>query len=267
MTLCLFLKNIFLNFSFKRWIINIRRKDLDGYGPGDSRCKYLKLCGTHFEDIMFNCPTDVTNSRLLPTAVPTLVMVKNPPPQLGCKRTTANSSKPSFEPSKKRRRIESPVQQVPVSPSFSTDPVPSTDSAPRKMTTNCRRKLCDLRSVIAKKSCQIRKLKAQKDVYKRLYEAEKDKKTCSLCDGCKSLSPAQQAFFSSQVIASSKKPRGRRWSSNDREFSLALYFKSPAAYHIVASQFMVPTVKTLIKPMQNIMSKVGIPTILYLLHN
>ena len=77
------------------WIINIRR---DNVKIADIKSK--GVCSAHFHEKAFNCPTDIQHSRLLPTAVPTIINCPNPPPSMECRRPPPKIR----EPAPKRRR-------------------------------------------------------------------------------------------------------------------------------------------------------------------
>lgn len=65
-----------------KWIINLRRSDLNL----NNIC-YKRVCSIHFEPTAYNCPKDISSSRLIPVAVPTIVTCPNPPPSVGYKRS------------------------------------------------------------------------------------------------------------------------------------------------------------------------------------
>ena len=77
--------------------MNLRRADLNL-----NNIKSKSVCSVHFEPSAYNCPTDIASSRLLPTAVPTLVECPNPPKPF-------TSPRP---PPKKRKIEHTPVQPV-----------------------------------------------------------------------------------------------------------------------------------------------------------
>jgi hypothetical protein len=72
-----------LNFSAKRWAINVRREDLVDKSP-EYLFKNCTVCSEHFESIMF---LNDLHNRLQPTAVPTIVNVSNPPKFVAVQRT------------------------------------------------------------------------------------------------------------------------------------------------------------------------------------
>ncbi|RUS85685.1 hypothetical protein EGW08_006561 [Elysia chlorotica] len=57
-----------------KWIINLRRADLHL-----KNIRHKSVCSVHFELNAYNCPIDIATSRLLPSAVPTLIACPNPP--------------------------------------------------------------------------------------------------------------------------------------------------------------------------------------------
>ncbi|XP_030607782.1 52 kDa repressor of the inhibitor of the protein kinase-like isoform X3 [Archocentrus centrarchus] len=58
----------------QRWIVNLQRADLN---LGNVQSKHV--CSAHFEEVAYNCQSDIATSNLLPSAVPTLVPRPNPP--------------------------------------------------------------------------------------------------------------------------------------------------------------------------------------------
>ena len=58
--------------------------------------------------------------------------------------------------------------------------------------------------------------------------------------------PALQ-FVSAQIRMSDRKPRGRRWSVENKSTCLSILHSGPKAYRLISKLFMLPTVKTLRK--------------------
>jgi hypothetical protein len=59
------------------------------------------------------------------------------------------------------------------------------------------------------------------------------------------LTPLQGEFFRSQILGKKCKRKGVRWSVKLKLFCLQLHFKSPAAYKFLMHSFMMPSVSTL----------------------
>lgn len=51
-------------------------------------------------------------------------------------------------------------------------------------------------------------------------------------------------FFKSQIKSQTKKPKGRRYSLNDKILSLSLYKNSPKGYRFLSTIFAFPSKKT-----------------------
>ena len=51
-----------------------------------SNVKSKRVCSVHFEERAYSCPQDISSSRLLPSAVPTLISCPNPPKTIASKR-------------------------------------------------------------------------------------------------------------------------------------------------------------------------------------
>ncbi|ELU06999.1 hypothetical protein CAPTEDRAFT_185658 [Capitella teleta] len=65
------------------WVQNTRRDDIRGMSAESIRKKNERVCAKHFEPSQFMNPK---RNKLIPSAVPTLVDVPNPPPTLQSKR-------------------------------------------------------------------------------------------------------------------------------------------------------------------------------------
>jgi len=96
-----------------KWIHNLRRADLN---LNNVRAKLV--CSVHFKQSIYNCPSDIANSRLLPGAVPELVDCPNTP-------------KPKQKPQKKPRKPVRSEDSASVEPENSTeiDPLSEPDNA------------------------------------------------------------------------------------------------------------------------------------------
>ena len=82
----------------EKWVVNVRRADLDGRTPEELNKNY-HLCANHFENSQF---MNADKHRLVENAVPTLFDVINPPPKLQGKRAPPT---PRVVISPKRRKI------------------------------------------------------------------------------------------------------------------------------------------------------------------
>ncbi|ELU15668.1 hypothetical protein CAPTEDRAFT_194202 [Capitella teleta] len=73
------------------------------------KSKDLSICSVHFETVAYNCPTDIGNSRLLPTAYPTLIDSPHTPSRMENKRPAPKERLPL--PPKKKKCSTPPEQQ------------------------------------------------------------------------------------------------------------------------------------------------------------
>ena len=70
-------------YRAKQWVVNLRRKDLDGRNA-EYLNKNCDVCEEHFEDCMFM--NQNTRNSLVWSAVPTIVNVPNPPKKIAATR-------------------------------------------------------------------------------------------------------------------------------------------------------------------------------------
>ncbi|XP_076465904.1 uncharacterized protein LOC143297433 [Babylonia areolata] len=112
----------------QKWVINIRRADVN-----ISNIKRKQVCSVHFEEKAFNCPTNIQESRLLPTAVPTLVTCPNPPPSLDCRRPQPKKRDVIVAIDKrKRQHSDSDSEASPCTNSSNVSDVAPLDEPPAK---------------------------------------------------------------------------------------------------------------------------------------
>lgn len=65
-------------------------------------------------------------------------------------------------------------------------------------------------------------------------------------------------FFSSQIKNQKRKPRGRRWTLDDKILGLSLLKQGPKAYKTLAKMFALPSRKSLLNLLQFIPLEAGI---------
>ena len=71
-------------YRCKKWVINTRRVDLLPKTPEAIRRSGCMLCASHFEANQFMNPS--TKNKLMPSSVPTIFDVPNPPSKLESRR-------------------------------------------------------------------------------------------------------------------------------------------------------------------------------------
>ena len=113
--------NIFLSCILhrsKRWVLNLRRKDLMQQSEG-YLYKNCVVCAEHFEDTKFMNIQE--RNKLIWCAIPTLVSVPNPPPLATVKRKPPKTRQPPV----KRRRLDAHLRSRPDSSAVSTNSMES----------------------------------------------------------------------------------------------------------------------------------------------
>ena len=221
------------------------------------------MCSVHFKVSAYNCPTDLANSRLLPLAVPELVDCPNPPKQEQCLRKPPKKLSP--KKSRKSARSETSVESAGVEPDISTEIEPSSEP-PAKV----ERKDCDVQ---LKEALQhIEKLKKEKNLMKRKLLRAKKKSLDTEFSARKYVDNHNKVFVDNllsklpnipknlfKVLL--KKTKGiNNWSreKDSVKLSLAVYFRSTAAYKVLRScGFVLPHPNTLRKRFRDVLQKPG----------
>ena len=182
---------------------------------------------SHFEDSQYMCPKDRhTSSRVLPTAVPTIVNAPHPP------------TKPT---PRSRPDIDS---GPPKTPRVTTDP-PSISSAPTCTVSSPRlvRKFRNLQSALSK---------SRRTVERRRFAKSIRQAGTSNFDVAK-LPEKVRCFFAAQLKAVEVNRSGMRWSRQIIEMALGIKFRSTAAYKFLISQgFALPSVRTLQRSIEDV---------------
>ncbi|KAL8613198.1 hypothetical protein ACOMHN_043007 [Nucella lapillus] len=252
----------------QNWIINIRRDDVK---IADIKSK--RVCSAHFHEKVFNCPTDIQHSRLLPTAVPTIVSCPNPPPSMECRRPPPKIR----EPVPKRRRQD--TDDAPASSSVyhegdgddcdgdrdSTRPVvKASEPDPEKLAgelKQAKRALEDLK----KQNKQLeRKCKTAQSAKVRLIERHavqvaslRAKKKAILENFLKDLPVVPAALFKIMM----RKKKWINWDTEKEamELCLAVYFRSTSAYAVLRYVgFQLPHPRTLRRRFSTVLTGVGL---------
>ncbi|ELU00348.1 hypothetical protein CAPTEDRAFT_217737 [Capitella teleta] len=117
--------------------------------------KNAKVCSCHFEPKAYNCSTNITQSGLLPCAVPTIVNCDNPSPQVySAKRPPPKRRLDPEHPLAKRRRLELHVDEE--------DPFPGIVSREEELlaqVTSLESKLKDSRAEVKSLKKKIKRLR------------------------------------------------------------------------------------------------------------
>lgn len=93
---------------------------------------------------------------------------------------------------------------------------------------------------------------------KKLRAAEKATKSELLGRCVSSMDHIRKRFFQSQVENVDKKPKGRRYTLDDKVLALALYKQSGRAYRFLSKLFALPSRKTVMKLLNRIPIQPGI---------
>lgn len=266
----------------KKWIVNSRRDGLTLASVGN-----LLVCALHFEISQFNCPTDLSSSRLLPSALPTLVHCPNPPKTFQEKRKAPTPRKP-LSPKKRRVNLtentdipHQPTQHTIQTIQTTQQPTAHTPYAPHTTDSTAsklvqleaevkfllaskiqleksldfeKRTVSDLKRQNARLGAKNEQLEASLIHHDNLLKTERERKTEDIL---KELPDIPRALFEVLAIG------GKRinWDSNQKalEISLAVFFKSPSAYSVLrTSGFILPHPKTLRARYQNVLENVGL---------
>lgn len=167
-----------------------------------------------------------SRNKLVWNGVPTLFDVPNPPPTLNPKRKAPQVRLPSSI--LKRQKTSQDTAAVGARQEVNTDGA-ITESTIKLM--NVKKKL---------KTNQQKVRRAKRVRMKHRFSS-----TICRCKYFEKLSPIQQKFINSQIRAIARRPRGVRWTDNDKVLALGLYYKSRAAYIFFSRVFILPSICTL----------------------
>lgn len=253
----------FMIFRCKRWIANIRRADLDN----EDVSKFFKtrvICSDHFENTAYNNPSDRHSSRLLPSAVPTLINCPNPPKSSILRRRILVRDQKQGPSPAKRKCLDNQVLEEPSTSTAVLNSVSSRDHSNH----NCKyrqnsEKFSRMKNLNRKLYCKINRLQAKvrqlerQKSYQNNYRFERN--DYKLRSGQKKPVPeAVQEFIDTQNLYFTRKKKGMRWSAAHIKLSLSIYYKSPATYRFLSSIFGMPSESTLYQRMRETMMSSGI---------
>lgn len=251
--------HFFINFRCKQWVIAIRRKDLDK----DDFTKFHKskvVCSDHFETIMYNNTND-RSSSLRHDAYPTIISAPNPP----------NSVTPKRNPPK-RRCLETPLKNIQmdnqendIPPHYSppSGTIEIFSNSPPVKQNNSSPKIC---KHLCYKKMYLRERQKNAKLYGRINRLQKSLSKKSnrqfdppLFEEVKpNYNPTLSRFLKSQEEYFSRKLKGMRWTHEDMQLAIILFYKSPAAYKYLRSIFGLPGMTTLYKELSMTMSFSGL---------
>lgn len=100
--------------------------------------------------------------------------------------------------------------------------------------------------------------KANLNLKRKLYNAEDVTSSAAFEKAVSSMDRIRRRFFECQIENSSKKPKGRRYTLEDKVLALALYKQSAAAYRSLSKIFALPSRKTVMKLLNRIPVKPGL---------
>lgn len=103
-----------------------------------------------------------------------------------------------------------------------------------------------------------RALKTKMTYRDRYLVASKLKKTNAFKIVAEKMSPAARTLFLMQVRSSGKKPKGRRFTLNEKILALSLYKPSPKAYRLLSQICALPSRRTLQNILETVDLKSGI---------
>lgn len=122
---------------------------------------------------------------------------------------------------------------------------PATESLYKKCHQNLKKKAYYYRKKNSKFRQQIR-------------EAKKTLNLCSFQNVSKYMSHSAKIFTKLQMTQSSKRPRGRRFTTDEKILALSLYKQSPKAYRLLTRLFVLPSSKTLVNALSRVKILPGI---------
>ncbi|CAG4961625.1 unnamed protein product [Colias eurytheme] len=146
-------------------------------------------------------------------------------------------------------------------PSMYVQPKPSLLSGTRKKSQclhyykTTQKQIRNLRSEI----CRLKR--KNKNFKSRLADAEKLSMKKSFENVTKSMSLPSRLLTNMQFRESAKKPKGRRFTTEEKILAMALYKRSPKSYSLLYKCFTLPSAKSLRNLLGRIKIKPGINTL------
>ncbi|XP_045448183.1 uncharacterized protein LOC123656558 [Melitaea cinxia] len=134
---------------------------------------------------------------------------------------------------------------------------PSEKRTKKGVKSSTDNKICSLRSEISRLRKKGTNLKA------RLNNAVKLSKNPLFYKFTKDMTRPAKLFTQMQVYQTSKKPKGRRYTTDEKILCLSMYKKSPKCYNVLSKFFTLPSAKAMKRLLAKIKIKSGINTILF----
>ncbi|CAH2088467.1 unnamed protein product [Euphydryas editha] len=144
-----------------------------------------------------------------------------------------------------------------VSESLSTGPSTSFTGIKKGVKSLKDKKICSLRSEISRLRKKGTNLKA------KLNNAEKLSKNPLFYKFTKDMTRPARLFTQMQVFQTSKKPKGRRYTTDEKILCLSMYKKSPKCYGVLYKFFTLSSAKAMKRLLAKIKIKSSINTILF----
>lgn len=130
---------------------------------------------------------------------------------------------------------------------------------------NCN-KLNSQAKIIYKKYCGLKKktatLRKRKNVFKDRLRKSLNKEEI-FTEITSKLNFTLKDFFKTQINLSSRKPKGRRYTINDKIMGLILYKQSGRSYRLLSKFFSLPSRKTLMSLLKRIPIKPGLNDVIF----
>lgn len=259
-------------FSYRclKWITNTRRADLT-----IQNIRAKKICSKHFEPNAYMCPNDIHGSRLLPSAIPTIVSCPNPPPPLGSKRKLP-TPRISVIPKKKLKPSRLPTDSIDNDTVF----VESANVTPMESHT-CSS--CEfLQSKLDQASAEADKLRKTVKILQQKYKVEHQhtqrlknrlKDTKAMLQDAISNEKLREDSMTEEMLSKlppvpagllnimMRKQQRLIWKKHRKvlELCLALFFRSSSTYAIFRnSGFVLPSPSTLRRQYSDVLNGVGL---------
>ena len=222
-------------------------------------------------------------NKLIWKAVPTIFNVPNPPKLLQGKRPPPPERQPIFS-NAKRSKIQINPKRVTTDDSVSTklniasvddenmsssslidtcfnavNMITSSTQTDRISFSSCpaahtitkayvqmmklKKKIKSLQQLL--KQANTRNCRLHKRLRKQQLKNESTGKSNCICEQLNNLPKTQKFFLESQLRAASVSKLAMRWTESDKMLSLALFYKSPAAFRFMQKSFRLPSITTL----------------------
>lgn len=246
-----------LYYRCREWVVALRREDLLGR---DIFYRNYQVCSDHFEAASYSNPNDRDTSRLSCIAKPTLFNIPNPPPVITPKRQRPLDR--SLLTSTKCQKIKQQKMSVPFHEI--TNELPVFEISSRELSDNevTLPGICEEVSIVPPNSspkpptdCHDCPYKAKyKNAMKKILQlharisrmrkkpvqASVPRITHSQNKISGKFNPILENFISMQHQYHDKKKRGMRWTNDDKQLAMSIFYKSPSTYQYLKTIFALP---------------------------